>query len=146
VRDAVTVFDENGALLHAPQPLWDALVARDWQRLFVELRPLWRQARLEVFGHALLEKLVAPRKDLTAHVWRADAPLGAGGEPDRWLADQITASHLAAKPFTPLPVLGVPGWCSENEAFSFYHDPLVFRPPRPHLRRGVTLKHLSENQ
>jgi len=29
-----------------------------------------------------------------------------------------------------LPVLGVPGWCHENENFSFYDDSLVFRAPR----------------
>lgn len=52
VRDAITVFDENAALLHAPDALWDALVARDWQRLFIELRPLWAQA-LEQVGLAL---------------------------------------------------------------------------------------------
>jgi hypothetical protein len=27
----LTVFDENGALLIAPPPLWDALLARDWR-------------------------------------------------------------------------------------------------------------------
>jgi hypothetical protein len=127
VRDAATVFDENGALLCAPEPLWQALVARDWHRLFVDLRPLWREAQLTVFGHALLEKLAAPRKDLTAHVWRAPAPCG---DLDAWLAPQLTPGRLAAKPFTPLPVLGVPGWCAENANFSFYDDSLVFRPPR----------------
>lgn len=126
VRDAITVFDENGALLEAPPALWEALAAREWRRLFVDLRPLWAQARLLVFGHALLEKLAAPRKDLTAHVWRADCPLGA--DADAWLAGRCRAEVLAAKPFTPLPVLGVPGWCAENENFSFYDDSLVFRP------------------
>jgi hypothetical protein len=82
VRDAITVFDENGALLQAPPVLWEALRGRQWRRLFVDLRPLWAQARLLVFGHALLEKLVAPRKDLTAHVWCAPAPLDAAGEAD----------------------------------------------------------------
>ncbi|MDB5900741.1 MAG: hypothetical protein JWP41_4343 [Ramlibacter sp.] len=130
VRDAITVFDENGALLEAPQPLWDALLARDWRLLFVELRPLWGQARLVVFGHALLEKLAAPRKDLTAHVWRSPAPLASLAEADGWLAGQCTADRLAAKPFTPLPLLGIPGWCAENENFSFYDDSLVFRPRR----------------
>jgi len=50
-------------------------VAKDWQRLFVDLRPLWCQAHLVLFGHALLEKLVVPRKSITAHVYRvlADA-------------------------------------------------------------------------
>ena len=130
VRDAITVFDENGLLLDAPRPLWDALLARDWQRLFVTLRPQWGQARILIVGHALLEKLAAPRKDITAHVWAAPAPLDGTATADAWLAAQCTPQRLAAKPFTPLPVLGVPGWCPENENFSFYDDSVVFRPPR----------------
>ena len=39
VRDALTLFDENAALLQAPEPLWDALTARDWHSLFVTLAP-----------------------------------------------------------------------------------------------------------
>lgn len=127
VRDALTLFDENGALLAAPQPLWEALLARDWRRLFVQLRPLWSEAAVVVFGHALLEKLVSPRKDLTAHVWCANtAPVA--GSPDRWLAEQLTAGRLSEKPFTPLPLLGIPGWWAGNQDFSFYDDALVFRP------------------
>lgn len=130
VRDALTVFDENGLLLDAPRALWDALLARDWQRLFVRDRTLWSQARIRIVGHALLEKLASPRKDMTAHVWRANAPLAAGDDPDAWLAAQCTAQSLAAKPFTPLPVLGIPGWWEANQNFSFYEDSTVFRPAR----------------
>ena len=129
VRDAITVFDENGALLAAPDALWQALEARAWRELFVDLRPLWAQARLWIFGHALLEQLaLAPRKPLTAHVWRGCAALDSGAAADAWLAARCTAPALAAKPFTPLPVLGVPGWWPGNENFSFYDDSLVFRP------------------
>ncbi len=136
VRDAITVFDENGALLDAPPPLWEALAARQWQRLFVDLRPLWEEARLVVFGHALLEKLAAPRKDMTAHVWRAPAPLSSLQEADRWLAQACTEDRLASKPFVPLPVLGVPGWWPANTATAFYQDASVFRPlpPAAHAR------------
>ncbi|TFZ00028.1 DUF3025 domain-containing protein [Ramlibacter rhizophilus] len=130
VRDAVTLFDENGLLLQAPPPLWEALLAREWRRLFVELRPLWTAAQVLIFGHALLEKLAAPRKDMTAHVWRAPAPLHDAAQADRWLAGEFTPDALAAKPFTPLPVLGIPGWCAANQNFSFYDDSLVFRPMR----------------
>jgi hypothetical protein len=125
VRDALTLFDENGALLAAPPLLRDALLQRDWRRLFVELRPLWGEAALLVFGHALLEKLLSPYKELTAHVWRGDA---AAARLDSWIAGELTVSRLAEKPFAPLPLMGIPGWWSGNEHFSFYDDPFVFRP------------------
>lgn len=129
VRDAITIFDENGAVLAAPPELWEALRARQWRRLFVELRPLWDEARLTIVGHALLEKLAQPRKDLTAHVLALPAPACAMPELDRWLAGELTADRLQAKPFTPLPVLGVPGWWPGNQNFSFYDDSFVFRAP-----------------
>jgi hypothetical protein len=134
VRDALTLFDENAAFLDAPQPLWEALLQRDWRKLFIELRPLWQQARLVLFGHALLEKLVCPRKAITAHVYRAHPAINIGAdltrELDGWIAADLSADKLSGKPFAPLPVLGVPGWWPENQDFSFYDDPLVFRPRR----------------
>jgi len=130
VRDALTVFDENAAFLSAPQPLWDALLARDWQQLFVGLRPLWQQAQLVLFGHALLEKLVDPRKAITAHIYRAQPAMNSIADLDAWVAQDMSAEKLSGKPFTPLPVLGVPGWWPENENFSFYDDSFVFRPRR----------------
>jgi len=127
VRDAITVFDENGVLLQAPAALWDALLARDWRELFVTLRPLWSEARVLVVGHALLEKLAAPRKNLTGHVWAQPCPSVEPAQADAWLAAQLTPEALARKPFTPLPVLGIPGWCADNANFSFYDDSEVFR-------------------
>ena len=133
VRDALTLFDENAALLQAPEPLWQALNARDWYRLFVTLRPLWAQARLGLFGHALLEKLVTPYKSITAHVLCMPVPVALGDDLadwDAWMAQSLSAPFLAAKPFTPLPVLGVPGWWPANEDAMYYADPGVFRAPR----------------
>ena len=72
-RDALTVFDENAAFLQAPDELWEALVAKDWHTLFVTQRPLWGRAKLVLFGHALLEKLVSPRKPITAHIYYVQA-------------------------------------------------------------------------
>ena len=116
VRDALTLFDENGALWpDAPPSLAQALAARDWHALFVTYRALWRNHRFEVFGHALLEQLAsAPRKGLTAHVLLAD-PL------------TLTPAQWADKPFLPLPVLGIPGWWPANEDPAFYEDKQVFR-------------------
>jgi hypothetical protein len=143
LRDALTLFDENGAVLDAPPALWSALVARDWHRLFVAERALWREARLLVFGHALLEKLAAPRKALTAHVLPAPVPGFGPSAPsiapeDEALAAALHATHLAQKPFVPLPVLGVPGWWPGNQNFRFYDDSDVFRPPRPRAATTTT--------
>ena len=144
VRDALTVFDENGALLIAPPELWDALIAMDWQRLFVTLRPLWQQARLIPFGHALLEKLVQPRKPITCHVYLAqftikNIAVKAINTPatvhfyeilDELTAADLSSEKFATKPFAPLPILGVPDWWAANECPDFYKDESVFRRPR----------------
>ena len=143
VRDALTVFDENAAFLLAPPPLWEALEARDWHRLFIQLRPLWMQAQLTLFGHALLEKLVYARKPITAHIYRAQPAIDSIAELDAWVARDLNAGKLAGKPFIPLPVLGVPGWWPENEDFSFYDDRSVFRPGQPSRKSEKSEK--SEN-
>jgi len=127
LRDALTLFDENGAVLWAPAPLKSALQARDWHRLFIDLRPLWAQARLLVFGHALQEKLQQPRKAITAHVYLPQYE-GSPDPFDALLAGEIEEDAWAEKPYCPLPLLGVPGWYLPNENFSFYDDARVFRP------------------
>jgi len=130
LRDALTVFDENGAVLDAPPALWQALAERDWRRLFIRERALWREARLLVFGHALLEKLTQPRKPITAHVLRGPVAAGAIAIDDAAIARALEPAYLAGKPFVPLPVLGIPDWWPQNQNFSFYDDSDVFRPRR----------------
>jgi Protein of unknown function (DUF3025) len=123
LRDALTLFDENGAIwLDPPPALAGALRARDWHTLFVQHRAWWPQQRFEVFGHALLEQLSsAPRKGLTAHV--------VIGDPLLFSAEQWAPNNGAQKPFLPLPVLGIPGWWPANHDPAFYDDSKVFRRP-----------------
>ena len=130
LRDGATLMDENAALLQAPPEVWAALLAHDWTQALVTLRPLWARARLWMFGHAALEKLVRPYKSITVHLWAVPEHL-APHQIDAWLAEDLSAERLAAKPFSPLPVLGVPGWWLANAEPGFYSDPSVFRPRRP---------------
>ena len=140
LRDALTLFDENAAILQAPPSLMNALQFREWQALFVDQRADWNSARILIFGHALLEKLIEPRKNITAHVWTVEAAIvesGAGDSErdaaeidDAALSESLNPERLANKPFAPLPVLGVPGWWSANESLAFYEDQDVFRPAR----------------
>lgn len=126
VRDALTLFDENAALLRLPPRLEEALRARDWTALFVARRADWSGARIDLFGHALMEKLCAPRKAITAHAWLLPERL-ADDEVDGWLASALDAARLADR--HPVPVLGIPGWCDANHDPAFYADAAVFRPP-----------------
>ncbi len=129
LRDALTLFDENAAVLQAPTKFIDALRRRDWRSLFIEQRAEWQHARLLIFGHALLEKLIEPRKSITAHVWIMD-DCDAADFDDAALAQSLNSQRLGNKPFAPLPVLGVPGWWDANESPDFYADENVFRPAR----------------
>ena len=137
LRDALTLFDENAAVLQARPELVQALQARQWRRLFVDLRSLWADARVLVFGHAAQEKLQQPRKAITVHVYLPRGELSAG-HLDSALAADLSAEHLASKPYTPLPVLGIPGWWAANENFFFYDDSEVFRPAPRQGARGAT--------
>lgn len=114
LRDALTLFDENGALVTLPRAVADALRSKHWHAAFVVHGSAWTLQTVRIVGHALLEKLaLAPRKALTAH-----ALLQAPTLP--------TASDWAEKPFAPLPVMGVPGWHALQDD-AFYADAQVFR-------------------
>ena len=118
-RDALTLFDENAALWQAPPVLVDALQRRDWAALFITHRVLWSECKLTLIGHALLEKLLQPRKAITAHVWIVAPGADPSAVPDAVLRTR--------RGWLALPVLGVPGWWNSNAQTGFYDDASVFR-------------------
>ncbi|BBU26576.1 hypothetical protein BTHE68_03100 [Burkholderia sp. THE68] len=140
VRDALTLFDENALIfVCADASLADALRRFDWRMLFVVERAAWgARCEARIFGHALLEKLVAPYKACTGHAWIVDVPADYFSLDDaarRALIDERVARRLNTEPldsraFAPLPVLGVPDWWHANAAPDFYDDTTVFRPGR----------------
>jgi hypothetical protein len=138
VRDRATIFDENAAVLLSADPdIAAALRAHRWHDVLLQQRDAFGQrCELHLFGHALLEKLVAPYKAITAHVWILPvavdhfglSPAQRHAALDAQLALAL-AGGLLQQPSTPLPVLGVPHWWAEQDA-GFYADITVFRPPR----------------
>jgi hypothetical protein len=138
VRDAATIFDENAALMMTSETgLLEALREHDWQEVFISRREAFGvHCELRLFGHALMEKLASPYKAITAHVWLVpvipaffDLPEEGRREwIDGAVANQLVKG-LEMTDFTPLPVLGVPGWWhGQNQAF--YDDVAVFRPKK----------------
>ena len=152
VRDTITVFDENGAILvTAESSIGEALVDFDWQESLVAARDKWdnpkqlnkqAQAAVYIFGHALLEKLLHPRKALCAHsiVINVTQDFFALSLSERInLLDQKVADYMDAllsqpdvtpRKLSPLPILGVPHYWAENANSSFYDDSHVFRSGR----------------
>ncbi len=141
LRDWLTVIDENAlVILNSQTGFAQQLAERRWHQLFVDQRPSWQtHRRVLPLGHALLQKLQRPFKAITAHTLilncqshELDAPQA---EIDRRLSlilEQLPAlasAPLARPPWLAMPVLGIPGWCKQNEDPQFYQDSKVFRPP-----------------
>jgi hypothetical protein len=135
LRDAATLLDENGLLLVTRRAdLVQALRVHDWRALFIANRAAWqRDVRALVFGHALLEKLSAPYKAITAHALALPLPADAQlAQIDACVAAMLDTS-LTPRALMPLPVLGIPGWADNADA-GYYDDAAVFRPARRHER------------
>lgn len=132
---ALTHFDEAGAVVWAAEPAllepWDA---HDWRGFFGQRDAFASGAlRVHIFGHALLEHALIPDRLPTAKCLAL-----CGGDPQAWqtrLAEAITAAQLLTDPqeLRPLPLAGIPGWASGQDAPGFF-DGECFRPLRPGRR------------
>lgn len=157
VRDAITVLDENGAILiTCDKKIATALKDFDWQKCLVEPREQWVNAlnnqnnhhnekpttMVMLCGHALMEQLVEPRKPLCAHTFilhvEADffslSHLEQVKRVDELLLIQLDkwlqADDVKPRQLSPLPILGVPYFWHENADPDFYDDSYVFRSGR----------------
>lgn len=152
VRDTITIFDENGAVLVTSNTrIGDALIGFDWQASLVKPRAQWddptkpdinTQAAVYIFGHALLEQLVHPRKPLCAHsiviTVTQDFFALSLSERMRYLDNKVAQymhelllkDDVTPRQLAPLPILGVPYFWAENENPCFYEDDYVFRRGR----------------
>ncbi|WP_426287573.1 DUF3025 domain-containing protein [Luteibacter sp. E-22] len=129
---ALTHFDEAGLIVTLCDPaMLDAWDAHDWHRLFWTYREAWSsgEARVDVFGHALLEHALTPGKLL---VGKALVVMGEG-DAIACCAEAIAAGVVLRDPqeLRPLPVSGVPGWHPQTEDEAFYTSAPCFQPLRP---------------
>ena len=141
-RDALTLFDESGAVVVSSDPhLLQDLRHFRWKHLFWDERSRTRIAmRFCLFGHALFEKALEPYVGMTAHAttfvasadFMAESPDRQRARIDAVLAERIRAAHEFVAPPTlaPVPLLGVPDWWDANESEAFYDNETYFRRGR----------------
>ncbi len=142
VRDALTLFDESGVIvLSADTGLLQMIREFRWKPLFLEHRAAVIAGMDFVpFGHALCEKALAPYKGITGRGLLLEVEQDFLAQPaaERLMQiDRRLALHIAdprtlrhTHELSPLPVLGVPGWCADNEDPVYYDDRDHFRPGR----------------
>ena len=141
LQDALTLFDESGVIVAVSNAaLGKLLAAHAWKELFWTRRAeVARDMRFYLFGHGLAEKMLAPFVGVTGRGLMCAVPHDFMGLP---LAQQLAAldakvaarigsaeSPLAARDLRPVPLLGIPGWCTANEDARYYNNTAYFRPP-----------------
>ena len=161
VQDALTLFDESGVVVASDRPdLLEMITAFQWKKLFWKHRAAVKQhMRFFLFGHGLMEQMLAPYVGLTGKALLLNidtAWLGANdptllqhidvssraltGWPTGWPRARAKAIASAASlsqgsDLVPLPLLGIPGWSPENEIESYYDDAQYFRASRRSLAK-----------
>jgi hypothetical protein len=143
-RDALTLFDESGAIVVSSEPdLLEDVRAFRWKRLFWSRRKeVLAHLRVYLVGHGLLEKALAPYVGMTAHAITLSVERELiDGPTEQTLPriDALAARHLhdaVRNPhdLAPLPLLGVPGWWPANEDEASYDDTRYFRAGRTRRR------------
>ena len=139
-QDALTLFDEGGVVVLCADPACAELLrGHHWHELFWSKRAaLADTMRFIVFGHALYEKALQPFAGVTGRglIFDCSADLlhaqvaQQNAEIDGRLAGFLSDAGRLASPreFTAVPILGIPGWCVENERESYYDNRDYFRP------------------
>ncbi len=139
-RDVLTLFDEGGIIVATSDPsVGEGLRAHQWKALFWhEREALMRSTRFLVFGHAILEKAIAPFAGVTAKALVLDVSSAMLSVDDAAFRAQIdlAASAYFARPealistraLGALPILGIPDWTPENACPDYYDDVRQFRP------------------
>lgn len=154
VRDALTLFDESGVIVACANPGLARLLREfRWKELFWMRRAeTAADMRVFVFGHSLYEKALAPYPGLTGHAVIADvdsaftqlAMAAQKAAMDDRLADYFCGGAFDKRGFSPLPVLGIPGWANENACERYYDNSAYFRPGRQtrasFSRNGAAIK------
>ncbi|MBQ4863565.1 DUF3025 domain-containing protein [Pseudoalteromonas sp. MMG013] len=141
-RNALTLFDECGVVMAiTDEQIKTDLRAHNWHSVFVSKRTQWGKAiQPFIFGHANYEMLTQPFIGLTGKVLCIVVETSFSTltlQQQYAYLDDILYTRIAYEgilkdnsQMSPLPLLGIPGWCEENEDAKFYDNTDYFRAKR----------------
>ena len=162
IENTLSLFDEGGVvILSSDTSLLDHIRDFEWKKLFWERRDeLERNLRCVTFGHAMYEKGLKPYIGMTAnaillHVDQSVIDMELDAQLS-WIDEELAgifsegSRYTKPRDLSPFPILGMPGWVTENASEAFYDNTQYFRPGRGASRKdssatapGVTLPSAS---
>ena len=141
-QDALTLFDEGGVIVACSDSrLTQLLVDFKWKKLFwINRGAVAASMKFFLFGHAIYEKALQPFTGVTgrAVIFPVAADFFASAlEQQLQTLDEKLADYLnnpqhfnRTADLAPIPILGIPGWNTENERESYYENEAYFRVGR----------------
>lgn len=147
IENALTLFDENGAVIvSCNKELIDLFKNFQWKELFWNRRKeVELQMKFFIFGHSIYEKALNPYLGMTAS---SVAFIVDELFLKKHIDDQLTSidellfnavengNITSPKQLAPLPILGIPGWFSDNACASYYDNKTYFRY-RPKQKNAI---------
>jgi len=147
VRDMATLLDESGVIVVcANAGLTELLLSFQWKGLFWQQREQVRAAMgFFIFGHGLYEKALQPYVGITGQ----GLVLAVPAEFFNWsiavqlnYLDERVAEYLdnpehclSPRELHPVPLLGIPGWSTDNEQAAYYDNTSYFRAGRRDVKQ-----------
>jgi hypothetical protein len=141
-QDALTLFDEGGVIVACSDSrLAQWLADFKWKELFwVNREAVIASMNFFLFGHAIYEKALQPFTGVTGRgvIFLVAADFFAAAlEQQLRMLDEKLAGYLnnpqhfnRTVELVPIPILGIPGWNTENERESYYENEAYFRVGR----------------
>ncbi len=142
IQDVLTLFDEGGVIVAASDgELLQQMREFKWKDLFWHHRARVKsEMRCYLFGHALYEKALQPYTGMTGRGLLFQVGADFHSAPvtvqldrlDAMLEQRLldTGALKGTRELAPVPILGMPGWCPDNEYESYYDNLDYFRPGR----------------
>ena len=151
LENILALFDENGAIVVSSNRLLSRLLREfKWKELFVDRRyDVLEHMQFFMIGHSLYEKALNPYVGMTANSMILEVEESFFNQPlvaqikelDVIISNMLMNKQWVQSPkaYSPLPLLGIPGWTTDNEQPGYYDNIQYFRKGRSQPQNATLL-------